>query len=547
MLELRILGPLEARAGERSLPLGGAKQRALLAILLLHANEVVSTDRLIDELWGESPPETAANTLQVYVSQLRKALEVKDAIATRPPGYALQLPPEQLDLGCFERLLEDGRRALAAGRPADASARLAEALALWRGPALADFAYEAFAQAPIARLEELRLAALEERIDADLALGRHADVVPELEALVAEQPLRERQRGQLMLALYRSGRQAEALEAYQEARGALVEELGIEPSPALQRLERAILNQDPELEAPREAEPLAPTARDERSILVVPREETSLEALLALALPLAASQATRELIAVRLVPPSDDAALARATAALRERREALVAGGVPVRTAAFTSRDPGRDLVRLASQQEVDLLLLDASSALGEESLESGELGAVLADAPCDVGVLVRRQDSPATLSADRPVLVPFGGAEHDWAALELAAWIAGAIGARLELAGVAGDAGEAGRDASWLLANASLVVQQFAGVVTEPRLVEPGAEGLLRAADGAGLLVVGLSERWRQEGLGPVRASLAAGARPPTVFARRGLRPGGLAPRGTLTRFTWSLGGAAP
>ena len=147
MLELRILGPLEARAGERSLPLGGAKQRALLAILLLHANEVVSTDRLIDELWGESPPETAANTLQVYVSQLRKALEVKDAIATRPPGYALQLAPEQLDLGCFERLLEEGRRALAAVRPADASARLAEALALWRGPALADFAYEAFAQA----------------------------------------------------------------------------------------------------------------------------------------------------------------------------------------------------------------------------------------------------------------------------------------------------------------------------------------------------------------------------------------------------------------
>jgi len=218
-----------------------------------------------------------------------------------------------------------------------------------------------------------------------------------------------------------------------------------------------------------------------------------------------------------------------------------------VRTAAFTSRDPGRDLVRLASQQEVDLLLLDASSALGEESLANGELGAVLADAPCDVGVLIRRPDSLATLSADRPVLVPFGGAEHDWAALELAAWIAGAIGARLELAGVAGDAGEAGRDASWLLANASLVVQQFAGVVTEPRLVEPGAEGLLRAADGAGLLVVGLSERWRQEGLGPVRASLAAGARPPTVFARRGLRPGGLAPRGTLTRFTWSLGGAAP
>lgn len=259
-MEYRILGPLEIRANGRAIPLAGAKQRALLIILLLHPNEVVPTDRLIDELWGNEPPETAHAALQVHVSQLRKALGA-DAIATRRPGYVLNLEPGQLDLDRFNRLRAEGREALARGDSDVAAEKLADALALWRGPPLADFVYEDFAQAEIARLEDLRLSALEDRIEADLSRGRHADLVPELERLVAQHPLRERLRGQLMLALYRSGRQADALVEYQKARRMLVEQVGIEPGPALQQLEKAILIQDPTIDAaPRGARPRAPVA-----------------------------------------------------------------------------------------------------------------------------------------------------------------------------------------------------------------------------------------------------------------------------------------------
>ncbi len=254
-MDFRILGPLEVLRGDGSLPLGGAKQRALLAALLLHANEVVSSDRLIEELWGDHPPETGGKALQVRISELRKLLEPDRGrgepnrlLLTRPPGYLLRLEPEQLDLTRFERLWSEARDALGRDEAAGARAKLDDALALWRGGALADLAYEPFAQVEIARLDELRLAALEDRIDADLALGRHAEVVGELEARIAERPLRERLRRQLMLALYRSGRQAEALEAYRETRRVLVEELGIEPSRWLQELERAILTQDSSLD-----------------------------------------------------------------------------------------------------------------------------------------------------------------------------------------------------------------------------------------------------------------------------------------------------------
>jgi DNA-binding SARP family transcriptional activator len=256
-MEFRILGPLEVCAeGGRTLDLAG-KQRALLAVLLLHANEAVSTDRLTDALWGEEPPETAGKALQVYVSRMRKLLgpEGDRLLVTRSPGYALDLDGHELDLHLFERLRDDAGRAMAAGDPGSAAAKLRDALSLWRGPPLADFAFEPFAQGEIARLEELRLTALGERIDADLALGRHADLVGELEALVAENPLRERVRAQLMLALYRARRQAEALDAYQAARRALVDELGIEPSPELQELERRILRQDPSLDIEAAAQP----------------------------------------------------------------------------------------------------------------------------------------------------------------------------------------------------------------------------------------------------------------------------------------------------
>jgi YVTN family beta-propeller protein len=253
-MEFKLLGPLEAWSEGRPLALGGTKQRALLAILLLHANEVVSRDLLIDELWGAKPPSGASHTLETYVSRLRKTLHADRAgeplIVTQPPGYLLRVEYGQLDLHRFERLLEEGRRALATHAPERAATKLREALGVWRGRPLADLEFEDFARVEIDRLEELRLQALEERIEAELALGRHEATVPELESVVAQHPLRERLRGQLMLALYRSGRQAEALQVYRESRGYLVEELGLEPGPGLRAIERAILRQDDVLMAP---------------------------------------------------------------------------------------------------------------------------------------------------------------------------------------------------------------------------------------------------------------------------------------------------------
>jgi DNA-binding SARP family transcriptional activator len=255
-MDFRILGPLEALEEGRAVRLGGGKQRALLALFLLHRGEALATDRLIDELWGERPPAGAAKTVQVYVSRLRRALaggegdDLAALIATREHGYVLELDPDRLDAYRFERLVAEGRGELAAGRPERAAAALERALSLWRGRPLADLTYEPFAQREIARLDDLRVGALEQLIEARLALGAHAELVGQLEALIAEHPYRERLRAQLMLALYRSDRQADALQAYQDARRTLVEELGIEPGERLRELERAILAQDPALAAP---------------------------------------------------------------------------------------------------------------------------------------------------------------------------------------------------------------------------------------------------------------------------------------------------------
>jgi len=249
----------------RALQLGSPKQRALLGFLLLHANEPVSRDRLVDELWGDAAPPTVNAALSGYLTKLRRALANGDedaVLATRAPGYVLQVDPEALDAAVFDRLVEEGRAALARGEAGEAAALLREALALWRGPALADLAYEPFAQQEIRRLEELRVEAVEERVDADLALGRHDRLVPELEVLVAEHPFRERLRAQLILALYRCGRQADALAAYQAARRTLDEELGLEPGRRLQELEQAILQHDPAIEAP--ARPAESAVVDDR-------------------------------------------------------------------------------------------------------------------------------------------------------------------------------------------------------------------------------------------------------------------------------------------
>ncbi len=244
-MEFLLLGPLEARDGARTLALSGGKPKALLARLLLDGGRVVAVERLIDDLWGDNAPETAVKMVQIYVSQLRKVLP-SERLVTRRPGYMLVVEPGELDLERLDQLLTSGREALALRRPEEAGEAFGEALALWRGPALAEFD-EPFAAHETARLEELRLSCLEGRVEADLALGRHAQLVGELESLTNRYPLREGLLRQRMLALYRAGRQAEALAAYRESRRVLDAELGIEPSPELRHLEQRILRQDPEL------------------------------------------------------------------------------------------------------------------------------------------------------------------------------------------------------------------------------------------------------------------------------------------------------------
>ena len=245
-MDFLVLGPLEVRDGVSPLPLGGAKQRALLAILLLHRDQVVATDTLVDALWGERPPETAATALHGLISNLRRLLG-PELIVTRPPGYVVRLGLHRLDLDRFEALAEAGRRALEQHDASKAATSLSAGLELWRGPPLGDVRDIRILQPEIRRLEELRSAVLEDRIEADLALGRAGELVGELESLVAREPFRERLRGQLMVALYRSGRQAQALEVYREGRSTLVGEVGIEPGAALRELQGAILRQDPSL------------------------------------------------------------------------------------------------------------------------------------------------------------------------------------------------------------------------------------------------------------------------------------------------------------
>jgi DNA-binding SARP family transcriptional activator len=525
-VEFRILGPLDVVERDRSLALGGLRQRALLALLLTRANEVVSADRLIDELWGESPPQNAANALQYHVSQLRKTLAPNDVIVTQGPGYAIRIGANDLDLLRFERLVDEAQRAA----PDVAVHLLREALDLWRGPPLVDLANESFVQTEILRLDELRLRALELRFDAELALGRDAELVGELEVLVRENPLRERLRAALMRALYGAGRQADALELYRQTRAMLVDELGIEPGPELQELEQAILRQDPRLV--HDGDTAGPSRQ--RAIVTVIRDVARVDGLIAVAEPLARRPA-REVILTGLL--KDSAHLGDVNAALAVRREALDERGVSSRVAAYTTQHVGTDAALLATEHDADLILVDAPAELVEGGQFDEELVVILDRAPCDVGVLVG-----GVTRTMGPVVTPFGGVEHDWSAIEVAAWLAGSLGTTLRLLGTEADPALGRRDASRLLARASLLVQQVVGIVTEPMLVRAGEEGVLEAAQDARLLVIGLSDRWQREGIGRVRLAVAARAEVPTLFVRRGVRPGGVAPHHTLTRFTWTV-----
>jgi DNA-binding SARP family transcriptional activator/tetratricopeptide (TPR) repeat protein len=285
-LDFRLLGPVEVRNGDVLLALGGRKQRALVTLLAMSPGDVVSVDRLVDEIWGGVPPPSAQRTLQAYVSRLRAVLETlpwrsapASVLVSRDPGYVLAIDKDQVDSHRFETLVGEASQLISQGRPEAAAGCLRHALDLWRGPALGEFAYENFAVAESLRLNERRLEAVELRIDAELVLGRHDDLVGELSGLVVQNPLRERFWGQLMVALYRCGRQAEALDAYKRLRRNLVEDLGIEPASDLRRLERLILEQAPEIDGRRSrptlglsqpvSEPSRP-GRDEASVPLVP-------------------------------------------------------------------------------------------------------------------------------------------------------------------------------------------------------------------------------------------------------------------------------------
>jgi YVTN family beta-propeller protein len=346
-----LLGPLDAERDGVTLELGARKQRAVLALLLLDANHVVSTERLIDGLWGEAPPETARSALQVYVAGLRKALgEDGASLRTSAPGYVLDVPPGGSDLEEFATLRAEGRPR--------------EALALWRGPALADLDGEPFAAAAAGRLEELRLGAVEERIEADLAQGRHAEVVPELDVLVAEHPYRERFRAQQMLALYRSGRQADALAAYRSARTAFVDELGIEPGEELKKLERSVLDHDPALAAPAPpAEPAEPRRRRRRvqvaaaALLVV----AGVAAAVAVLLESEATPVVVEPNSVAVIDPASNEVVGQVPAG--NRPEAIAAGGGSV----YAANLDGKSLTRIdpATRKVVDTIPLDDKTPTG--------------------------------------------------------------------------------------------------------------------------------------------------------------------------------------
>jgi hypothetical protein len=337
-----------------------------------------------------------------------------------------------------------------------------------------------------------------------------------------------------MLALYRSGRQAEALDAYRKARLALAEDFGLEPSPALRRLEHRILAHDASLELERfnSASARAPADQRRRGLLAVASDESGLDALLSIAAPLA-SLPGRELIVARLV--RDERELPDAVASLAERSAGLTQSA---RTAAFTTDEPAADVIRLATSYDVDLVLLNAPGDVAGTRLPP-DVAALFEHSPADVGLT---GPTPVDWGAGSGVFVPFGGVEHDWAALELGAWLASATGMPLRLVGGRADPERGRRDASRLLAHASLAVQRLVGVSASPLLAALSADALIEAVEVATIVVAGVSARWRGEGIGAIRRALFAGTRRPLVVVRGGPRPGGLAPRDVRTRFSWSL-----
>jgi DNA-binding SARP family transcriptional activator len=520
VLRFHVLGPFQVEDDGRPLSLGSARRRALLALLTLNVGRVVGVERLVDALWGESPPRTAVHVLHVYVSDLRRSLP-DDVLVTAPPGYLLRVPTGAVDLADFERLVSRGRQALSAADPAGAEVSLDEALALWRGPVLQDLAGEGFVQVEARRLEELRLAARELRAMAGLARGAPAPV-PQLLELVNEHPFRERPHALLMRALAAAGRQAEALEVYATVRARLADELGIEPGSELRSAQTAVLRQ--------EAAP-APLVTPTGVVLAVGCDPRRLDAL-ALAASRPAAAAGRELLVAAVLDAltsTPDDLTATAAAALTAQRSTPGPG----RSAAFRSRRLADHVTALAAEHDADLVVIDAAGLIGAQGRLADWVVAVLSDVTADV-ILLPNDPPRAGLS----FAVPFGGTDHDWAAAELAALLAKASGSALRVIGALTEHD----DASRLVARVGLAIQRAVGVTVEPMLTEATVPALLTALSGT-TAVIGVSERWRSEGLGPVRRQLADAA-PGTLMIRRGLRPGLLAPPTLGTRFAWSAAG---
>ena len=405
--EFRLLGPLEVSRNGEPVPVDGPHLRALLAILLLRANTPVSRDRLVDDLWQQEPPRHASNALQALVFRLRRALAPDGAamIVHSAVGYMLAVPRSRLDLFRVEDDWAAARAALRADDPETASRTLSATLDMWRGDPLAEFAGQWFADADRHRLAEIRLAVQCDRFDAKLALGHHQQVLGELGAVVAEHPNQERPLRQLMLALYRCGRQVDALAEYTTARTRLDDDFGLAPGSELQQLERAILRQDPALDLPVAAVPVA-----SQPIILWSSSAEALAPMVALTATLATEASGRELLLVRLLGEAEATHLSVAVTKQAELVHRLRRSRIVARSAAFTSTSPGDDLVRLADEQSSVLVLLE----FGDEQPSLSDLHTkVLADCACDVGLLAMRVGKRPRAHA--AVLVPFGGNDHDW------------------------------------------------------------------------------------------------------------------------------------
>ena len=531
-MQFQVLGPLEVSSPSGPVRIGGAKQRQLLALLLLHANEVVDAETLIDSLWGDSPPEGSVHALEAAVSRLRAMLD-PGRIATQSLGYQVRVAHDELDLHRFDGLVREAHRARSSGEVARAVTLLREATGLWRGRPLPELGGGAYERPELVRLEELRLSAIEALVDARVELGEGPGLVAELEGLVREHPFREHLQAQLMRALYRSGRQAEALRVFAAVRRTLVDELAIEPGPELQALQIAILNQDENLNQPTARS--APGEQPPRTILIAGQPTDDLGSVLRITTLLGRAGDVAAIAAVVADQATD---LGAAVRAANGARAELAESAIATRAAGFVSQAPGSDIVRLCQREDVTLVLLR-----GPRAEEGGQFGAfheaILGGSPADVGIVVEGRGS--AWPAEAIVAVPFGGTDDDWAAVELAVAIATRNHARLTLVGFPTQEHDAA-SVSRLLADASLLVQRVAPLLAEPRLAaEPGQA--LDALGDADLVIAGLAGDWRRVGLGPSRARIASEIAGTMLLIRRGVRPGLLAPPEGRTAYSWSIG----